>query len=624
MVEWARARLARVFARLGFSGDWFLIPLAAVIGTLGGLVALGFSWMVHTSELFFGGLAERQDVLFPGEEYVMVIVLPAIGGLIVGLITNSRWARGKTGGHGIPDVVEALARRRGVLPRRSGFIKAVTASLTIGSGGSAGVEGPIIHIGSVLGSAVGQALKLGREHMHTLVGCGAAGGLAGIFNAPMAGVLFVLEVVLRDFSLRTFIPIVIASVFGTAISRELMGDSAVFSVPAALQSLEFALSDLGFFIVLGVLCGLVSVLFTRSMILAERIWGRVKLHKVLKPAAGGVMLGLLGVAYLYFLNRPVPDYHPPAFYSNGYRVIEWLFQPQTYAVMSAATDGETVAHATVGLLLVTMFFKLVGTCMTLGSGGSGGILAPSLFMGATLGGALASFLLMMGWMADLQPAAYALAGMAGLLAGVVHCPMTAFLLVFELTGQPKVILPVMLVSILATLIAQAIYSETVYTFYLRRMGIRMGSHSDTTMLRRLEVAHVPLTPAAIVQPDDPCQKLLQLAEDFDVHDYVVCDDKDRYVGMVVGEDLRVALLQREAVPLLIVGELMRTDLPTVRRDQTLDVVLDLFARHDVASLPVVDDAQRVLGMITRSKLLQRYQRALGEPDAALSLGTREV
>ncbi len=607
-----------MFGRLGFPSDWFLIPLAAIIGTVGGLVALGFNWMVHTSELFFQGISERQHTLFWGQEYVMLIVLPAVGGLCVGLI--SHWARGKTGGHGIPDVVESLARRRGVMAKRGGVFKAITASLTIGSGGSAGVEGPIIQIGSVLGSAAGQFLRVGREHMHTLVGCGAAGGLAGIFNAPIAGVLFVLEVVLRDFSLKTFIPIVIASVFGTAISRELLGDNAVFSVPAELQSLEFALSDLGFFIVLGVMCGLVGVFFTRSMIAAEGFWSRLSLHRILRPAAGGVALGLLGVTYLTFFGHPVPGYHPPAFYSNGYGVIEWLFRSDSYT--TSAAMGQTMFHATTTLLLATMFFKIVGTSMTLGSGGSGGILAPSLFMGATLGGALGSFLAAMGWAADVQPASYALAGMAGVLAGTVHCPLTAFLLVFELTGQPKVILPVMLVAILATLVAQMLYPETVYTFWLRRMGIRVGSHSDTTVLRRLEVSHVTLSPAAIVQPDDPCSRLLKLAEDFDVHDYVVCDEDDRYLGMVVGEDLRTTLLQREAVPLLIVGELMHTDLPTVRRDQTLDVVLDLFAKHDVASLPVVDDSHRVLGMITRSRLLQRYQMALGEPDAAFQLKQR--
>lgn len=608
-----RNQINRAMIRLGFPRDWFLIPLAAIIGVLAGLTAKGFAWLVEFSadELF--GQFFHGDFVFTGDRYLFLIMLPALGGLLVGLL--SYFARGKGGGHGIPDVIESLARRQGVLPKRSMIFKAITASLTIGSGGSAGVEGPIIQIGSSLGSAVGQILNVGRTHMHALVGAGAAAGMAAIFNAPIAAVLFVLEVLLRDFSLKTFVPIVIAAVFGTAVAQAVGGSDsahvagqAVFSVPLELKYWEVSLSELGPFAVLGVLCGLAGVTFVRAMSLSEAFWAKVKVHPIFKPALGGAILGVIGLIYVLTCRDMSPDYHPPAFFGNGYPIIERLFEKTAYLIQ--AESASDLATATVALLLVTMLVKIAGTVMTVGSGGSGGVLAPSLFIGATLGGAFGLAVNHLGVFGDVHPGAYALAGMAGVLAGSVHCPLTAFLLIFEMTQDYKVILPVMLVSILATTFAQIVHRDSMYAYWLRHMGLRMGAFSDTTVLRRLYASQVRLIDAAITHPQEPAQRLLELAQSYAAADFVVCDDNEHYVGMVVGQDVRTTLLQREALPLLIVGELMRDNLPTVAPDQTLDVVLDRFAKHDVASLPVVDDNGLVLGMITHSRLMQRYQQAM--------------
>lgn len=601
-------RISRTLLRFGFPRDGFLIPLAVLVGALAGLVAVGFGKMVEFSTEHLFGYYFANPLLFEGDRYLALVLLPAMGGLMVGIITH--YARGKAGGHGIPDVIEALARRHGVLPKRSGLFKAVTASLTIGSGGSAGVEGPIIQIGSVLGSAVGQLLRVGREHMHTLVGCGAAGGMAAIFNAPIAGVLFVLEVILRDFSLKTFIPIVIASVFGTAIAQALTDNEAVLAAPAALTDhWEWTLGQIIPFAVLGILCGVVGVAFTRCMMFSETSWGKLKMHQVAKPMVGGIALGLLGLLYVTVVGQVVQplggDNDPPAFYGNGYPVIELLFRLETY---DAGAGRAMWLFA--GVLAATILFKIVGTSMTLGSGGSGGILAPSLFMGAALGGAFGSAAEATGWFGDLSPAVYALSGMAGVLAGTAHCPLTAFVLVTQMTDQYKAILPVMLVAILATSIAQIMSNQSIYSFWLGKVGIRRSVFSDSTVLRRLTVLQVQLTEPAVVYPCEPAQRLLDLAAERAVTDFVVCDEDDRYAGMVVGQDVRTTLLEREAVPLMIVGELMRANLPTVSTEQTLEQVLDLFAHHDVASLAVLDDHAGVVGVITRSKLIRRYQAAL--------------
>lgn len=608
-----RSRLSRALSEVGLSQDWLLIPLAAVVGVLAGLVAMAFEWMVHASGAMFGRIGSlNTSTVF---SLLLLIGLPALGGLAVGLIQV--YISRAPAGHGIPDVILALRRRRGVMKGRTGVFKAITASLTIGSGGSAGVEGPIVHIGSVLGSVVGQTLKLNKDQMNTLVGCGAAAGLASIFNAPIAGVLFVLEVILRDFSVKTFTPIVIASVFGTALAQSMLGhNEALFMLPTGLSLYEFELGEIGHYAVLGVLCGLVGMIFTRLMTWSEQRWSALPLPRVFKPALGGALLGVLGVVFVLTLNHPVPTYQPPPFYANGYPVIEALFNPASYNLGDMATtsaDGMPIAQVTLVFLLVALVFKMVGTMLTLGSGGSGGVFAPSLFMGATLGGAFGVALQQMGLLPGDSPATYALAGMAGMLAATVHCPLSAFLLVFELTRDYKVILPVMLVAIVSTTIAQLLFRHSTYTHVLAEMGFRFANYSDLAVLQRLTVDDVALTPAVVTRPTDPAQNLLKLAENPLVEDFVVCDVNDQYLGLVAGEDLRAALLGQEALPLLVVGDLLRTDPPVVGRDEALETVLDKFSQHDVASLPVVENAEQpgqVLGMISRTRLMRRYHQAL--------------
>jgi CIC family chloride channel protein len=600
-----RIRINRALISLGFSPDWFLVPLAAIVGILSGLVAIAFDAMVHTSGSFFFGTSWTGRTFITG--LILLLILPTIGGLAVGFIQY--YIARKPPGHGIPDVIEALARRRGKLKGSTGLFTAINSSLTIGSGGSAGVEAPIVQIGSVLGSVIGQLLRLSHQHMNTLVGCGAAAGLASIFNAPIAGVIFVLEVMLRDFSLKTFIPIVIASVFGVAVTQALLGQNeAIFTVPAAIKTYHFAFSEIGLYFILGILCGLVGWLFTKSLFFSERQWHRLPLHPALKPAAGGLLLGILGVIVTLIFNQPIPAYQPPPFYGNGYPVIEPCFNPAAYLSNPDATSP--LGHLSLALLLAALLGKIIGTSLTLGSGGSGGIFAPSLFMGATLGGAFGLLAQHLPYFSNLTPATYALAGMAGVLAGCVHCPLTAFLLVFEITQNYMVVLPVMLVAILATTVSQLRLRDSIYTLALRERGIRMGVLGDLTLLRRMHVEDIPLDKAPVVHCEEPLSRLIELAHTHESPDFVVTDDAGCYLGLVAGADVRTALLQPEAVPLMIVGELARTELPAATLYETLDVVLDKFARHDVSSLAVVDDENQVHGLITRTSMIRHYHDAL--------------
>lgn len=598
-----RVRLNRMLNKAGFPRDWFLIPLAAVIGSTAGLAAQGYGQLVrHSEEFFYGSEAGGQLVR---NYWWLLPLLPMMGGLLVGLIKST--FKLPMISHGIPEVIEAMARHHGRMKFKTGVFTALNSTITLGSGGATGQEGPIVHIGSVVGSVMGQLLHVSREHMNTLIGCGAAAGLAAIFNAPIAGVLLVLEVVLRDFSLKTFMPLVIASVFGVAVNQALAEDyGALFALPHEQYTYQFTFHEIWPYLVLGIACGLGGWIFARVLVAMERGWANWKMAQPVKPMLGGAAFGLLGLGFVQFYPDVIPGYNPPAFFGNGYAVIEALLTPQTYASHPLSSVG----IVTVSFLLLAAVGKTVGTCLILGSGGSGGIFAPTLFIGAAFGGAFGMGLQSTGIYTDISPAAYALAGMAGVLSASVRCPLTAIILVFEITREYKVILPVMLVAIMATVIAQMMIRDSIYTLALRERGIRHGALSDLTLLRQVTVDQVPLSPAVRVYPQDPVQRLIDLAEQYTVADFVVCNEHEKYEGMIAGEDVRTTLLQREAVPLMIVAELMRTDLPTVTRDETLEAVLDKFAHHDVGSLTVVNDDHHVQGLITRSRLIRQYHQVL--------------
>lgn len=576
--------------------------MAAAVGAAMGVVAVAFDRLVgEAGRLIFslpGGRA------FAGVDLVLLVLLPAGGGLLVGLISLlAGRLTPLSRGPGIPVVVEALARRDGDIPAEAGLFRAVTASLTIGSGGSAGVEGPIILIGSALSSALARLGRVSAEQRRTLVGCGAAAATAAIFNAPIAAVIFVLEVILRDFSTRTFAPIVVASVFGTVTAQAILGrNEAVFEVVTELNiERVFTGQELAHYAVLGVLAGLVGAGVSASVRAAERVGKRAAGPPWLKPALGGALLGLLGVVWMATLGPAAGGgTEAPPFFGNGYPVIERLLRPETYA-----QEGGGVV-----LLAALLGFKLLGTCLTLGSGGAGGVIAPSLMIGATLGALFASVCTALGAFPGESPATYAFAGMAGLIAAVAGCPLAAFLLVFEITGDYQLILPAMLVAILATGVAQLFVPDSIYVAMLRERGVRTGAYADYTLLRRLHARDVPLVPAVTVRPEAPAAELLALSRRYAVTDFVVVDASDGYVGLVTAEDFRALLLAADALPLVVVGELMRTGLPPVNPDHTLDLVMEQFSRHDVAGLPVVDGGGRIRGMLTRVMLIRSYQETL--------------
>jgi CIC family chloride channel protein len=582
-------------AKLGFERHWYFVLLAAGIGTVTAAVAWAFIWLIH--------VAAEQFEQAPREHlWWLIPVLPMVGALIAGIIIY--FVAVEARGHGVPEVLDAINRNKGRIQLRVSIGKWTSAVFSIGSGGSAGAEGPIVQIGSGIGSSLGRLIRTNAQGTTTLLGCGAAAGIASVFNAPIAGIFFVLEILLRDFSLRTFTPIVIASVFSAVTTHALAAaNEPIFQVGSGLG--EFLPAEIPNYVLLGIISGLVAVAFTKSLYWTEDLYERIRLHPIIKPVTGAALLGGLGLCYFWYFK---PEEAIPPFFSNGYPVIERLLTAEFYAKFYE--DGGTTQLVTV--LLAICLFKGLATCLTLGSGGSGGIFAPSLMLGAAAGGAIGTVFNALGWAPQASVAHYALVGMAAVVAATTHAPLTAILIVYEMTRSYQIILPLMLAAVFSTVVARLIMTESIYTLKLRRRGVRLGAMSDLTILRRLTVNDVPLVAPVFVHPEESAQRLLELSERTTVSDFVVTDRSDRYLGLVIDSDLKEALVYREAIPLLQVSELQRNDLPTVTPDETLDMVLFKFSKYDVHSLAVLDEDgdKAVLGLITRSRLIQRYHAAL--------------
>jgi len=603
--------LRRLGTRLGLDRDWYLIVLATLIGLIMGFAVVGFMWPISHSERFLEHLDEDSDQWLVW----LAITLPVAGALLTGLICWLLPIRLR--GHGVSICMYSVSREHARLPLRVGIRQWLGSTATIASGGSAGPEGPIVTIGATIGSWVGRILKADAQNTATLLGCGAAAGLASVFNAPMAGIFFVLEVILRDFSIRTFTPIVVSAVISAATTQMILGtDQPLFGVGPSIfgpESEKFTILQTPEFMVLGIFCGVIAVSFGLSLRWVERLFQRLRSPKVLKPLLGAVVLVSLGAAW--HLVEPFDRFTTsggslPNFYGNGYLVIKELLKPEFY-MNSISGENGSIPWALLLMLFTLIFIKMLATCLTLGSGGSGGLFAPSLVVGAVTGGFLGVILESMGLITGTNPAQFALVGMAAVVAATTHAPLTGIVLVYEVTRNYSLILPLMLTAVIATIVARILTRDSIYAADLKALGVRIGRLGDLTMLSRMSVRDVPMMPPVIVHENESGQRLIDLSERFSVNDFVVVDDEERYLGLVTGSDLSQALVYREAIPLLQVGELERKDLPTVDPADTLDVVLDKFSANDVQSLAVVSEGTGiVIGLITRTRLMREYQREL--------------
>ncbi|GAB3668302.1 chloride channel protein [Nocardioides korecus] len=425
-------------------GQLALLGLALAVGLGAGLGAVVFREMIVGLTRLFSGHADyaaaghAANPLVPWLGPFFVVLAPAVAGLLYGPLVH-RFAP-EARGHGVPEVMLAVARHGGRIRPQVALVKSLASALCIGGGGSVGREGPIVQIGSALGSSLAQVLRLDESRVRLLVACGAAGGIAATFNAPLAGVFFAMELILGAWTAESFGMVVVASVTSSVVGRAVLGDSPFLRLPAlhVTHLVQYPLVAL-----LGVLAGVVGVGFSRVLYAVEDLCDRVwRGPEWLRPAVGGLVLGLLLLAL-------------PQMYGVGYPVL-----------------GDAVAgRYAVAFLLALLVGKVLACSLTIGIGGSGGVFAPSLFVGAMLGAAFGAVVHQLAPGAGGSPGTYALVGMGAVFAGSARAPITAVVILFELTGEYTIILPMMLAIVLATGVSHLLSHDTVYTRKLLRRGI---------------------------------------------------------------------------------------------------------------------------------------------------------
>ena len=572
-----------LFARLNRAEHISTIIAAILIGTLGAFGAIGFRYIIKLSHGLFFGTFEYSIEFLQSMAWYHILILPVIGGLIVGLIVH--FLSPEVKGSGVPEVMESIAIKGGIIRLRVLITKTLAAAITIGSGGSAGREGPIIHIGAAIGSAFGQLTGLSPRKLRTFVACGAASGIAATFNAPIAGALFAVEVIIGDFAVPQFSPIVISSVVATVLSRHFIGDFPAFVVPDydLISTIEFIP-----YTIIGILAGLLAVLFINSVYKTQELFNKLSFPSYLKPAIGGFIVGSIAITF-------------PQVFGVGYESI------------NDALWGRDITW----LLLVLIFIKIIGTSATLGSGGSGGIFAPSLFIGAMLGALVGTQaqIIFPGEVAEVG--AYALVGMGALVSATTHAPITAILIIFEMTNDYRIIPPLMLACIVSVLLATFLKKESMYTMKLVQKGINIFEGRDVNILKSLKIKNALNTDTEIIRASAPFSEILNkfITSEHDV--VLVVDQVNSLIGTITLPRFKEIFLNKEIVPdFLIAADLTDPSIDVLYEDDNLDLAMHQFGKRNIDELPVVKSksSNQVIGSVRRMDVINAYNKEIFKLD----------
>jgi CIC family chloride channel protein len=568
------------------SENTFLIILAVIIGLLGGLGNYAFRKVIELIHwLLFeqGGevLGFSLDAWSPGR--VLIVLFPVLGGLLV--IPLRHWfARDLKGG--FAGFLENVNLRGAKLRLRPIFTRGFGSAITIGTGGSAGQEGPIAMIGGAIGSQFGQLFKMSGDRLKVLVACGAAAGVAATFNAPIAGVFFAQEIVLlSSFELSSFTSIVISSGMATVVSRALLGNHAEITAPLYVVQSYW---ELGLYLLLGVLIGVLAVLFIDSHFRIKDKFAALPIPPLAKPVLGGLLVGLVGLVF-------------PQVFGNGYDFIE--------TVLMGDQLWQQPAWYLLGALILA---KAVATSITLGSGLPGGLFAPCLYLGAVTGGFFGNLAALALPRLHIAPGAYALVGMGAFLSAATHSPMTAIFLLFEITDSYEVIVPIMLSCVIGTSIARHFKKDSLETVELSRAGIDLEAGKERNIMKSLLVRDVMASEVETVPENMTLGQFARFIERTHHTNFPLVNLEGELTGIISVQDFMGVVFENELMDLVVVKELATSDVITAHADQDLDQTMRKIGYRNIEQLPVVDRTthRRLLGIISRRDIVAAYNRAL--------------
>lgn len=564
----------------------FTMFLALLVGILGGLAALVLKTAIH-----YISRAATSTINVTGGNW-LYILLPAVGVIITALYV--RYAVRHNISHGVTRVLYAISQNKSRLKKHNMYTSMVASSITIGFGGSVGAEGPIVYTGAAIGSNVGSWFRMSPRTLMILVGCGAAAGIAGIFKAPIAGMLFTLEVLMLDLTTVSVMPLLIASITAATIAYTSTGYDFEFFFA---QSEDFYMGRIPYVILLGVFCGLVSLYFTRVMNFMENFFGRFR-HRWIKTLVGCVIL-----SSLVFLFPPL--------YGEGYGSIVGLLGGDTSSIVNGSIfygDRDSVWFIIlfIGMIILT---KAFATSATNGAGGVGGTFAPSLYVGCMSGFLFAYVVNHLGFDISLSTKNFALIGMAGVMSAVMHAPLMAIFLTAELTGGYDLFLPLLIVSTIAYGTIKVFEPYSIYTMRLAQRGELMTHHKDKAVLTLLKVGNVIETDFLPVHPDMSLKEVVDVISRSNRNLFPVLNDKGELQGVVLLDDIRNIMFRPDLYRKLYVSTFMSTPPARIELGENMDTVMKIFDDTGAWNLPVVENG-RYVGFVSKSKIFNSYRRVL--------------
>lgn len=568
-----------LFYKIKSSDHAFTIVVPIIIGLLGGLGAVLLRSLIHFFQNIFWGNWGAYLGFFK------TIIVPATGGLLVGLIVYFFSKEAK--GHGVPEVMEAITLKNGVIRPRVVIGKTVASAIAIASGGSVGREGPIVQIGSAIGSSIGQALKLSKKRMQTVVGCGAAAGIAAAFNAPIGGAIFSVEIILGDFTVSQFTPIVISSVSATVISRIFYGNFPAFIVPKydlvnPIELIPYA--------ILGFLAGFIAILYVKTLYYIENKFDSINIPDFYKTTAGGALLGIYAIAC-------------PQILGVGYEAIEMAL----------------LGKMGIFMLFILIFFKIFATSLTLGSGNSGGIFAPSLFIGAMTGGFFGNVLHKIFPAVTAGQGAYALVAMGALVGAATHAPITAILIIFEMTGDYKIILPLMIATTISSFMASKLQKGSIYTLKLMKKGIDIHKGIEINVLKSMKVEEIMRKNIEIVSPKTSLKNIIKKFMNSENSYCYITDESGKITEKISQTELSAIAPDYENLKNFVVAHDIATpNHIVVNENNNLDYVIKEFGKENIDEIPVVSEnnPSKILGTVWRVDVIDAYNKEILKRDLA--------
>ncbi|GAB3650943.1 chloride channel protein [Echinicola sediminis] len=564
----------------------FVLILSGVIGILTGIAAVVLKESVHFIQhwLIEGFQIEYANFFF--------ILYPLVGILLTYVV--GKYIVKDYGGHGIPEILYNISKKNSLIPRVKSFSRVITSCLTVGLGGSVGLEAPIVVTGSAIGSNSGVLMHLNAKKRNILIGCGAAGGISAIFGSPIGGVIFAIEVILLEVNVGSFIPLLIASVMGSLTTMVLIGNDVIFSFDIRD---EFIAAHTPYYLLLGLITGLVSVYFNRSVLKTESMLERFT-NPWLKILCGGALLGLI----IFFL---------PPIYGEGYNILNSLISGDVDDLLNRSPFFSEVNNPYFILvyLLFIIFAKPIAAALTIGSGGSGGIFAPSLFVGGITGFLFAYASNFFGLYIPLPVAHFTLVAMCGVMSGVQHAPLSAIFLIAEVTGGYELFVPLMLVSAISMASASYFDKNSLYKSQLVEQGKHLPETKDEAVLDLIDIRRIMEKDLLPIHPDALLKDLCGLVKLSKRNIFPVVDEKGTLNGIITLDDIRDIMFDKEKQDETQIRKLMHSPPDTIQPSEGMREVMDKFERSGAWNLPVVDNG-RYLGFISKSRIFNAYRTRL--------------